>query len=497
MADKLLVTPFETDGVWFLPDDPGRKKAGTLRYNQQQIELHLLDAFKHLIGEVRAGDATHTYPVVLGSTREGDAITLLELYRSTMSFNFGSGGMSRPERLLSSWLVIGAHVSANCEYPEISFRIPGLQIWLCQQVIHQSFTRNESTGEPVFTYTIGGVKQEAIKVPSAESSLEWSQQWESKSDKFTSVNVAVSGWITVRPEKPQRLDWFFEQLNKISSMLAYISGTPMSPDCIKASTENTPHYAYIFGNFGPIKLCPYVNTHEFFMLSNAMGVPLTEVVNKWFEIYPKIQMPSELALSVLASEKLWLHVEFLSLIQALEGFHRALYDGNYMDETAYKSVRKVLGEAIPQTLSSDHKDALRSRIRYGNQLSLRRRLDALSELVPQEQRTIIFGRGGKVPISWIDTRNYYTHWDEELRSNVLHTQEMYEANHRMKMFLRVLYLKRMGIPDNYILKALCNRSEGSQHLIQINAREERKQGNKNTGIVMKITEKPSSNVNQK
>lgn len=76
-------------------------------------------------------------------------------------------------------------------------------------------------------------------------------------------------------------------------------------------------------------------------------------------------MPSQFALGVLASEKLWPHVEFLSLMQALVGFHRGLFDGNYMDENRYELVKKALGDAIPTGLVSDHKDALRSRIRYG------------------------------------------------------------------------------------------------------------------------------------
>ena len=42
-----------------------------------------------------------------------------------------------------------------------------------------------------------------------------------------------------------------------------------------------------------------------------------------------------------------LHIEFLSLMQALEGFHRALYEGLYMDEQGYASVKKALGDAIP------------------------------------------------------------------------------------------------------------------------------------------------------
>lgn len=204
-----------------------------------------------------------------------------------------------------------------------------------------------------------------------------------------------------------------------------------------------------------------------------MNVDLAEIVVRWFDIYPKIHMPSQLALSVLVSDKLWLHVEFLSLMQALEGLHRGLFEGDYMEKAQYKLVMKALCDAIPPELSPDHKDALSSRIRYGNQISLSKRLDKLAEQLSQKIRTMILGPNGKVPRQWIDTRHYYTHWDEELRANVLDSQGMYNANVRMRHFLRALYLNLMGVPEQAILSSLCNASNSSQHLAQLNAIEYR------------------------
>jgi hypothetical protein len=221
-----------------------------------------------------------------------------------------------------------------------------------------------------------------------------------------------------------------------------------------------------------------------------MGIDVAKVIYTWFEKYPRVQIPSDLAISVLSSEELWHHVEFLSLMQALEGFHRGLYEGLYMDETGYHAVKQALGNAIPAELGSDHKDALRSRIRYGNQISLRKRLDALSSELPEEIRKIVLGPEGKVPRSWIDTRNYYTHWDEELRHNVLDSQEMYDANVRMRTFLRVLYLLLMDIPAKSIIGALTGGSNESQHIIQLNARELHKKGY-DTGVIMTVTEVPA------
>jgi hypothetical protein len=157
-------------------------------------------------------------------------------------------------------------------------------------------------------------------------------------------------------------------------------------------------------------------------------------------------------------------------MQALEGFHRALFESNYMDDGSYETVWTTLVDAIPQGLKPEHRDALKTRIRYGNQFSLRKRLNVLANLFPESILTIILGGDGKIPREWIDTRNYYTHWDEELRSNVLDAYGMYCANIRMRHFLRALYLNLMGIPKEAIIESLRNTSDASQHLIQLNAR---------------------------
>jgi hypothetical protein len=86
----------------------------------------------------------------------------------------------------------------------------------------------------------------------------------------------------------------------------------------------------------------------------------------------------------------------------------------------------------------------------------------------------VLGAGGKIPRSWIDTRNYHTHWDEELRANVIEGQEMYNANVRMRSLLRVLYLHHVGVPEAALLKALANTSNVSQQLVHVNAADARR-----------------------
>ncbi len=497
MAARPINEPFDILGEWFLPENSGRAIAGRLLYTPERTELQLNEAFQPLRGTLHAGDKEQSYPVVYGTTINGDAMTLLKTQRLGLSLNFGSGGMRQPERLISSWLLVGAHMPPDFAYPDISFRVPALQVWLSRKIIEQSLDKDPATGRLSPTYRVLLPDEEATPIPLIDATLHWGIRWNANCDAFTSISVGVSAWVTIRPSSPKSIEWYFEQQSKIATMLAFLGGVPMSPDCIEASIGEPHHKVSVLVAMRDAHYCSYKNLHDFFMPRGAMCISLSEVVDRWFEMYPKVHMPSQLALSVLASPKLWLHVEFLSLMQALEGFHRGLFDGNYMDEAAYDSVKKTLGDAIPTELASDHKDALRSRIRYGNQISLRKRLDSLSGLLSEPIRKIILGANGNVPHSWIDTRNYYTHWDEQLRNNVLDGQAMYYANVRMHHLLRALYVQLMGVPQKAIIRSLSNASDTSQHLLQLNTIERRGiDPNDRSGVIITVTEEKADNVSE-
>jgi len=365
MSVHPLNESFDILGEWYLPENPSRKLAGKLLYTPERTELHLNEAFQPLRGKIYSGGSEQSYPVIYGTTIKGEAITLLDVLQIGVSFNIGSGGMKQPEQLISSWLVVGAHVPPDFAYPQISFRVPALQVWLSRKIIEYSFGNEQAPGPFSQSYRILPVNVETNPIPSIDATLDWAISWNSNFDVFTSISVEVSAWVTIKPSSPKTIEWYFEQQSTIAAMLAFLSGVPMSPDCIEASIGEPHHNVSVLVTMRDAYYCTFKNLHDFYMPRSAMGVDLNEVVARWFEVYRKVHMPSQLALSVLASEKLWLHVEFLSLMQALEGFHRGLFDGNYMEGDGYESVKKTLSDAIPTELASDHKDALRSRIKYG------------------------------------------------------------------------------------------------------------------------------------
>lgn len=487
MAEHLIPNPVDFVGEWFLPDEENsRRIAGTLAWSSHRATLQLHDSFTPLRGAIY-GDEAHPYPAVHGISVRSQFITVLKASGVSSDISFGPAGVHQFERLISSWVVIGAHVVPQTLYSEIRVRIPGLQIWIGRSGVQQTLIHKTEESWPGVIYHIEGLPEETTEVPCLTATLGWGIDRNFSGDLITEISVKSSACLRIQAKSPQQLDWFFQQLGKATTLLSFLAGAPMSPDHISAKIAEPNIDVEVLVALREGKYCTHKYIHNFYMLRNNMEADLGAVFAKWFELYDSVAMASQLALSVLNSKDLWLHVEFLTLMQALEGFHRATMPSLYTSEKEYDPIRQALNNAIPKNVASDHKDALKSRIKYGNEISLRKRLDALVERLPLTLRKYILGGDGTVPRSWVETRNYYTHWDEDSRSLVLDDIEMHRAGVRMRHLLRVLYLDLVGIPYSAIAKSLNNACDNSQYLIQLNNMEYRKSNpGADSGAIMRI-----------
>ncbi len=457
----------EYSAEWTIPGST-RTVSGQLRCTHERAELNLNDALTPLRGAISVSDPIRTYPVLHGVSSKGEALSLLKGQSLGVSLNFSSGGMRQPERLISSWVIVGAHVAPDELYSSVRFFIPALEAWLSRPAIAHTI-ETESSGRMFSnTFVVRAPETETTPVPHIDATLEWGSGVTVSANPFTSIDVTVRGWVVIRPQSPRTLEWFLDQQGKLAALLAFMAGVPMPIDAIQASVEKSTPAFSVLVSMRQAEPCKFKNPHDFFVPRGVLGSAFPIIVEQWFREVDSVLVPSQLALGVLSTKNLWLHVEFLSLIQALEGFHRGRYSGNYMDEPEYDSVKSVIAAAIPPSVASDHRDALRSRIRYGNQISLSKRLNELRDCLGAPLAALIIASDGKVPRNWIDTRNYLSHWDEELRPNAIDGQEMYNANVRMEHLLRALYLLMAGIPSETLLQCLQNTSRTSQQLVQLN-----------------------------
>jgi hypothetical protein len=464
----------DISGEWWLIEKPESVVPGQLTFSRQDgIDLHLHQAFTPPVGSIRPGDPNPQYSVVHGVTVEGAAVTLIDARQIGTSFNYGTGGLRQPGRIYARILVIGAHLPPDIKFTKVHFRVPRLQVWLGQIVIQHRIVFDGGSKFSSQSFDFGKMPEDKFRLASIGALASCYYGWNSTSNPYSSIKVDVTAGFSFQPDEPKVIDWFLEQQETMLTMVSLLSGDAMVTDAIEARIDNSKNGFEILASIRSAKAPQRNRPDDFFLSRLNISVPFKEYCNKWFELWPKIHSPALLARSVMASEDVWLHMEFLSLIQALEGLHRSLYGGQYMDDDQYKEVKHALNNAIPQTVAPDHKDALKSKIKYGNQISLRKRLDELSDNLSLINRFFIFGERKATPQQWISTRNYYTHWDQNLLPDTLDDQSLHYANIRVRNFIRALYAQLIGVPSSDVEAAFRGTSRVAQELLQINILEKR------------------------
>lgn len=453
-------------GEWWLPAESGRKIPGTLKWSNNRATLQIHDSFIPL----RTGpllQSSQPQPVIYGTTTDNKGVSVLEASWSHGTMAFGGAQFKRPESFISSLVVIGAHVDKQTLYSEVRVRIPGLQLWLGTGRIDETLVPGGGKRIAGVIYHVYLDSGESVEIPSLETTVSWGLDRQLSSDRQTAISVNSTGHLRIVPKHPQELDWYFAQLQKATILLSFIAGAPMTSDGVVAKLVDPETEVNLLVGWADAKFCSFRNPHEFYLLRGAMGADLGEILQTWYCSYDKVAKPSQLALSVLCSKGLWTHIEFLSLMQALEGFHRAAIEGQQlMDGDAGIEPSKPTTPLIPH----DQKPAGRHSPK-GQRLgkaTLRTRLDELAGRLAAATRKSILGEDTVVPQQWIDTRNYYTHWIPALRDKALDPVGMHYAIVRLRHFLRVLYLDFVGIPQAAIAKALDGTNAESQYLIQHN-----------------------------
>lgn len=454
-----IIDKHQWAGEWFLPSVPEHQVPGVLKW-----EGHASLQLNGSLELIRSGSfealSIARHPVVHGVTTSGHRVTLLHVQKTGSGLHMGSAGVRFPANYRSSWIVVGDHVMEDTLYGSARFEVPGMDLWLNRHW----FTAN--IDKEFVSVVMRKPEADIVEIESIEADVELALQVMTGPFGPNAITGRSVGTVTTRPKTKRSAEWHLDQMGKVLSLMAMVGGTSFAPRKIQLKIgDGAPLDALVA--LRASKECHLQKHHEFYMLSSDAGLDVDKLVRSWFDLFEQLEMPIQLTLSALASDELWLHLEFLTLMQCLEGFHRASYPGLYMGRDDYEAVAAAVASAIPADLSPDHRRSLKSRIGYGNEISLAKRLGDLARQLDASLISYLLGGNGKVPQRWIDTRNYYTHWDEASRDKVLRNSELHHVNARLRHWLRALYLDRIGVPHDKILKAAQGGHKDSQFLLQI------------------------------
>jgi hypothetical protein len=197
----------------------------------------------------------------------------------------------------------------------------------------------------------------------------------------------------------------------------------------------------------------------------AIEEQLEQILRNWISKAEIIKPVYDLYFSALYNPSLYQEFEFLSLVQAVETYHRQIYGGKYQpDDIFINGLYKVLVAAIPENVADDFRSSLKlGKLRYANEYSLRKRLHLLGEHFA-ENLNINFLCDKKLRGIFVDkaadTRNYFTHYPPELEENAAKSgEELHDITRKLRLILQICFLEELGFPFDKITEVFKKNRE--------------------------------------
>ena len=437
-----LFDSFHFRGRWWLPNRPDNRVHGTVYYSLAGISLELdgifdLPEFRNREPEVGAFRSD----CILGMSLEGDLCTILRVFFQEQSSALILGGHE---------LVIGAHCGSDDEIISgalISYT--NLEEWAFVPTIRSETSANVDhfvLSIPILAKSLFTVNETfPFRKLELLVGVESSQRRGAFSAQATGYfECEFLGLLSVRTVK--------SVVRQLGNLLSILEGQATYATRIRLlmGSEPRPPVAELFQVPNAQALPSSIHGPLMPLSFKTLAEYTASLFASWFTNEELLGPVYNLLLSTMFHKGQPLETFFLSLMHAIETFHRRAYGGTYMSKASYEPIRELLVGGVPSGLGQEFEKKLKDMMEYGYQYSLRTRLkELLRSLKPETKTRFLEGDEKDFIDLVVKIRNYLTHYDETNRPSILDDiVKMYNLNRRLRALLIVLLLKYQSVPED-------------------------------------------------
>jgi hypothetical protein len=472
-----MTEEFDYTGMWWLPDNSEGNIMGTLRFTSGEgAVLELMGSFEEIkstnskgshikSGWIVKSSKLFKPEIILGTSSDGKNITLHKCSEEPKRSDSTSGFPT--SSFYANRVLIGFHFTKpeDLKFKSLSVNYPFFEEWRKSGV----FSFRWESGENFKQYEVKYKAPEPVKAKIAKFRISLDHDFIVSGDRLREVNLKHTTFIKIEPEGELHFEEYQNILYHLQNFLSLATTRAIYPLSITATTEKYTWVPNGEVRYLPIKIFDRVIgkvdlskelTHSdmLFTFDDISG-QFEAYLQNWFGKAESLKPVYDLFFGTLYNPSMYLESKFLSLIQAIESFHRRRYGGEYLSDEDYAKVRYDLEKAIPDSVEGGFKDSLKSKIKYGNEFTLRTRLkeffdeyqENLSEFIENKNAFI-----GEV----VDTRNYLTHYDKKGKAAI--GEELFPIIQKLKILLEICLLIELGFSSEKI-KKLFSRNRKYQH----------------------------------
>ncbi len=453
-----MIEEFAYKGVWWLPDNPKEQVSGTLRFTPGEgATLDLIGSF----GDIKRTNKMLDPEIILGISSDGKQITLYECFETGSTISFPGFPISS---FSANSVFIGAlfQKSEDMKFKSISVHYLHLDEWAG---ISGFELKNLWEKEVIIKYKL----PEPIQVDISNGlKISINIRATMPQHSFVQKEATIKQKTEIKIETSE--DKSFEDYRKIifhiQNFLSLGIMESVHPLAIAGLTEVNKMMIEDKAHYPPVEVFYTLSDipkgheplHPLDMLFTFKDISnrFESFLRNWFEKKDLLEPVYNLYFGTLYNPNMYLEHRFLSLIQAIESFHQCIYGGEYLPDEDYKVVYDALVPAIPEAVRSDLKDRLKEYLKYGNEFSLRKRLKEIVDKYQEILDRFIENKNAFIE-KVVDTRNYQTHHDKELKERAAKGKDLYWLTQKLKMYLEICLLTELGFRSEEI-KALFLRN---------------------------------------
>lgn len=441
--------PIETSGKFWLPDDPNTKLSGDLNISESgRIALRLNGVFvdwvtaynKMIKGEMRPIDR------ILGQVGLGNFVTLDNclLVRS---------GISTSE-LYVELAYFGVHYDKGEEakFTKFRFSVEELDKWLAVSGFKIDSETTHESGSIQFS------RPKNIKhVISDDLELEFG--FLTSYDipflpSITEVRIVQNEFVSLISSEPRDIDYFNSLALKLCFFwslaldqvvsIQYVTVFPAGGTQSEGESEGPR--IQVYGQFRPWTASePTVRWHNILFGYSDIEDRFEEYLSNWIRNYEAFEPAFNLYLVYRFDDSQFVDVRFLQLMQGFEVLHRRMYpDQKVMEKSEFRSLHKAIRTSLPENCPK----TIRDKIAFANELPLSDRIRGLIE--PFQHWFIDTEESEEFIKKVANTRNYLTHYRENLESKAAKGQELILLYDKLEVLFRLHLLRLIGFEAEQI-----------------------------------------------
>jgi len=461
-----LADNFELKGIWWLPEKPAGQISGILSFdNEKKISLELLGSFRQLTS--LGGRDLFQPQIIHGISDSGHICTLFKNIETNTQLNFPGIQKSIIE---AQYLFIGKHFQTSDEitFPSLKISFTNLENWLTIRPFSLEIPNNKENKD--WNLTHKWPSEFTAKLVEIESTIESTHEFYTGGNLITDAIWKSKAFLQITPNDVKHFQWYWGMMYDLCNLLTLLIGETtfinqvkaLGDDVIIGPDKTTKENIELFFTQKKGLINKEIHPFEVILPFPRISEQIAEVLSLWFKKAKGLRSVYDLFFGTFYNPGMYLQFQFLSLMQALESFHRVTKGGKYLSNDDWKPFRATLSNAISPELNSGHRESLKRRIQYGNEYSLRKRIGELLESLNEKTISRLSPTDKYFTGVIVDTRNYLTHYDDELKDVALKNADLYWANQRLKIFISLLLLKEIGVQEELIFNSMIENNKVRQ-----------------------------------